>query len=284
MTPDPAEGVADDGIISTGASRDNLHPAYARLLDETVGTLRAALGPALHSVYVYGSVATGQARPPRSDLDVVAVTTTDLDRSVDDIADDLTARHRSLVREVGIGSVSLETLGRSDLNGCAERCFLKHYCVHLAGQDIRSEFASCRPPLALAVGFNGNLGTVLAQLREQLVASPSEPERHKLVTRACRKILMSAATLLSVREGGWSTDRVAAVGLITRHNAALGLLAQRALAFCDPTSMPARAEGGCRSSSASEDGYPTNTPTRTRTDLVVSGSPAECGAGAGAAC
>ena len=64
VTPDPAEGVTGDGIISTGASTGNLHPAYARLLDEAVGTLRAALGAALHSVYVYGSVATGQARPP----------------------------------------------------------------------------------------------------------------------------------------------------------------------------------------------------------------------------
>jgi len=243
VTPDPAEGVTGDGIISTGASKDNLHPAYAGLLDETVGTLRGALGAALHSVYVYGSVATGQARPPRSDLDLVVVTTTDLGRGVEEVARELTGRHRSLVRDVGIGSVSLPTLRGDDLTGRAARCFLKHYCVHLAGPDVRGEFASCRPSPALAVGFNGNLGTVLAHLREQLVASPNEAEQYTLVTRACRKILMSAATLLSVRDGGWSTDRVAAVGLIAAHNTALRPLAERALAFCDPTSTPARAEG-----------------------------------------
>jgi hypothetical protein len=140
MTPDPAEGMAGDGIIGTGASKDNLHPADAGLLDETVGMLRAALGAALHSVYVYGSVATGQACPPRSDLDVVVVTTADLDRGVDELAGELTDRHRGLVREVGIGSVSLQTLRRNDLIGRAERCFLKHYCVHLAGPDVRGEF------------------------------------------------------------------------------------------------------------------------------------------------
>lgn len=50
---------------------------------------------------------------------------------------------------------------------------------------------------------------------------------------------MAAATLLSAREGSWSTDRETAVELIGRHAPELAHLARQALSRCDPAS-PAR--------------------------------------------
>ena len=237
MVHDPREGVTDDGTIMTGAASDRIPPVYAALVDDAVEALSAELGDALHSIYLYGSVATGQARPPGSDLDLIVVLEHLMPEVVGAAAAELSSRHRQLVREVGIGSVDVATLSRRDQTGHAERCFLKHYAVHLAGPDLRLAYPPCRPTAQLAVGFNGNLSAVLAERRRQLASEDDERERAELAARACRKILMAAATLLSVRDGNWSTDRSEAVELVRRHAPDLGGLADEALRWCDSTPL-----------------------------------------------
>jgi uncharacterized protein len=230
---DPLEGVTDAGTIVTGADAARVPTAYTTLLREAVETLTRALGGAAHSIYLYGSVATGQARPPRSDLDLVVVLDRRLPDAVRRVADDLSARHRHLVREVGIGSVDLETLGRQDLVGDAERCFLKHYTVHLAGPDLRDAYPLCEPTARLAAGFNGDLHAVLDHVRPRLTQERDVQERAALARKASRKILLAAATLLSVRDGGWSTDRGTAVELIGRHAPQFEAMAADALTWSE---------------------------------------------------
>jgi uncharacterized protein len=230
---DPLEGVSAAGTIVTGADAARVPPAYTTLLREAVETLTHTLGDAAHSIYLYGSVATGRARPPSSDLDLVVVLGELLPAAVRRVADDLSARNRHLVREVGIGSVDLETLSRQDLVGEAERCFLKHYTVHLAGPDLRDAYPRCGASERLAAGFNGDLRTVLAHVRPRLTQERDVLERDALARRACRRILMAAATLLSVREGGWSTDRGTAVELIGRHAPQFEALAADALTWSE---------------------------------------------------
>jgi uncharacterized protein len=238
---DPDEGVAADGTIVTGVGQAALQPAYVGLVRDVVATLRRAVGEPLHSVYLYGSVATGQARPPRSDLDVVAVLRSPAWQALGDVADELSGRHRQLVREIAIGGVLLETLAREDLVGAAERCFLRHYCLHVAGPDVREGYEPCRPSVELAVGFNGNLAAVLDDVRARLASE--EGDRDELEARVCRKILMAAATLLSAREGGWSTDRGMAVELLARHAPHLEDVAAVALERSDPAAADATSAG-----------------------------------------
>lgn len=227
--------MADDGTITTGAAPGRIPPVYAVLVDDAVETLSGALGDTLHSLYLYGSVATGQARPPGSDLDLIVVLEHLVPEVVGAAAGELSGRHRHLVREVGIGSVDVATLNRGDATGHAERCFLKHYAVHLAGSDLRLAYPPCQSTAQLAAGFNGNLCTVLAETRRRLASEDDEGARAELAARVCRKILMAAATLLSVRDGDWSTDRSEAVELVRRHAPDLGALAADALRWCDST-------------------------------------------------
>jgi uncharacterized protein len=230
---DPREGVGHDGVIVTGATADRVPARYAEALDDAVATLSVELGDVLHSIYLYGSVATGEARPPRSDLDLIVVLEQPAPEAVALAAAALSERHRQLVREVGIGSVDLATLEHRDRTGHAERCFLTHYTVHLAGPDLRASYPRCRATPELAAGFNGDLRHVLARLRGQLLAEGDEVARADLAARACRKMLMSAATLLSVREGSWTTDRDEAVDLVSRHAPAHARLAAAARRWCD---------------------------------------------------
>jgi uncharacterized protein len=228
---DPDEGVDTDGHLVTGVHRGRIPAAYREAVRVVAEELATALGDRLHSVYVYGSVATGRASPPTSDLDVIAVLHTPAPAAVRAVAMATSARYRDLVREVAIGSVELATLAREDLTGRAERCFLRHYAAHLAGPDLRRDLAPCAPSVALALGFNGDVGAVLDDLRARLEASTDPAERAAIAVRVCRKLLLSAATLLSVRRGGWSTDRATAVELIAAAAPEHGDLAARALAW-----------------------------------------------------
>jgi hypothetical protein len=73
VTRDPAEGVDADGYLVTGAALANIPPAYRPVIADCVSALTAFAQ--LDGLYLYGSVATGQARPPKSDLDLLALWT-----------------------------------------------------------------------------------------------------------------------------------------------------------------------------------------------------------------
>jgi hypothetical protein len=65
---DPREGVTPEGTIRTGADRRAIPPAYAEVL---AATRDAVAGRG--ALYVYGSVATGTAVVPASDVDLLTI-------------------------------------------------------------------------------------------------------------------------------------------------------------------------------------------------------------------
>src|SRR5262245_49472332 len=127
---DPREGVDRDGCIVTGVRRDRVPGVFAPVVDEAITAMAAEAGQAV-SLYLYGSVATGMARSPTSDVDLLAVGM-DADRAVDlsrRLSSDFADRCRS---------VELAAAQPSDLEGDSDeaygnRVFLRHYCALLRG-------------------------------------------------------------------------------------------------------------------------------------------------------
>ncbi|MCC2313606.1 nucleotidyltransferase domain-containing protein [Cellulomonas xiejunii] len=70
---DPDEGVAADGTIRTGARRDRVPAVFEDVLTDAVDSV----GGSGASLYLYGSVATGTARPGSSDVDLLSIDLTD---------------------------------------------------------------------------------------------------------------------------------------------------------------------------------------------------------------
>jgi hypothetical protein len=161
---DPAEGRTADGMITTGAHRDRIASIYEPVLAAAVETIRT-LEP-LASVCVYGSVATGQARPPESDVDLVAV---GLPASTArTISGDLTSRYRSLCRSVAVAAFPREhLLGETDA-AYGDRVFLRHYCVHLAGTDHAHGWSPFPADTRAARGFNGDIAASAQRWRRAL--------------------------------------------------------------------------------------------------------------------
>lgn len=222
MTRDPAEGVGADGYLVTGAAVANIPPVYRPVIDDCVAALTAF--PELDGLYLYGSVATGRARPPDSDLDLLALWTSTVDAAETVAA--LSARHAAVVREVGLSQATLDALA-----GEADRCFLKHYCVPLAGRDRRPELPRCRPSRALADGFNDDLPVVVERLRAAVDGAVTPSERLTAVRKAARRLLLAVATIESVSHATWSTDRGEGAALLARHHPEWTDVADRCLAW-----------------------------------------------------
>jgi predicted nucleotidyltransferase len=224
VTRDPDEGVGADGYLTTGVALDRIPPAYVAVVADCVVEITRALGATLHGLYLYGSVATGRARRPASDLDLLVVTLSAVDVTALEV--DLSARHRDMVREVGVSRGTLAEVWADDAEGVGGRCFLKHYCLPLAGVDLRAQLPACRPSREVADGFNGDLSAACRAWRST-VDTPGTAQN------AARRLLRAAATLESVEHGGWSTDRVTGAELVTRHHPEWTVTVRRALSWID---------------------------------------------------
>jgi predicted nucleotidyltransferase len=225
VTRDPAEGVDADGYLVTGADTARIPAVYRPVLDDCVATLTAAFGHRLDGLYLYGSVATGQARPPGSDVDLLALWTSTVDsEEVAAVASALSTRHGALVREVGLAQATRESMRLK-----ADQAFLKHYCVPLSGRDIRPGLPRFRPSRSLADGFNDDLPAVVRRLRSTVDDAPDPAARLAATRKAARRLLLAAATVESVSHATWSTDRGTGAALLARHHPQWTDVADRAL-------------------------------------------------------
>jgi uncharacterized protein len=194
---DPREGVTPDGLIQTGASRGAIAPTWTPVLQDAVA---AVAGRA--SLYVYGSVATGCAVSPASDVDLLSVGLPA--HEAERIAAELSVRYSDRCREVSIAPAAWAELGADSDEGYGLRVFLRHYCVHLAGDDPADLLSAYPADRRAARGFNGDLAQ---HLRRWVLEADDGAGLAYLGTRIARKTLLAVAGLVSIRDATWSTDR-----------------------------------------------------------------------------
>jgi len=199
---DPGEGRAEDGMIRTGARRDRIAARYQPVLAAAVEAIGATGLPV--SVGVYGSVATGQARAPGSDVDLLAVGLPA--PAARAIGDDLSGRFAGLCREVAIAALDRERLDDTTDAAYGDRVFLRHYGVHLAGDDPAAGWPAFPADARAARGFNGDIAICARRWGQALDTEP--PQR--LGRALARKTLLAVAGLVSIHDRTWTTDRTAA--------------------------------------------------------------------------
>jgi predicted nucleotidyltransferase len=147
---DPGEGLAADGTIRTGARRDRVPALFEPVLMDAI----AFLGESGASLYVYGSVANGTARPGSSDVDLLSIGLADAAI----LGQRLSLRYADRCRAVEVAAAtSADFAGDSD-TAYGYLVFLRHYCVHLAGPDPRASLPAFPGDARAARGFNGDLG------------------------------------------------------------------------------------------------------------------------------
>jgi len=192
-----------DGIIVTGAARDRVPRRFEPVLADAV-TAVDALDQAA-SLYVYGSVATGQARPGQSDVDLLTVDVPA--KATSALAAELTRRHRGVCRAVDIATTASADFGRPTDECYGNRVFLRHYCVHLTGPVQPVEPGGFAADARAARGFNGDIADRAVRWQDALRADANWAEVARTIAR---KTLLAVAGLVSVHDRTWTTDRATA--------------------------------------------------------------------------
>lgn len=185
---DPGEGVAADGTIRTGAHRGRVPAIFEPVMTDAV----AVVGESGASLYVYGSVANGTARPGSSDVDLLSIGLQDA--AV--VGQRLSARYAGLCRGVEVAAVTAADLAGDTDAAYGGRVFLRHYCVHLAGPDPSAALPAFPADARAARGFNGDLGQHLRRWRQGVESGTVAADL--LGVRVARKELLAVA--------GWSAS------------------------------------------------------------------------------
>jgi predicted nucleotidyltransferase len=199
IVSDPLEALDEDGMIRTGASIHRIPKLFRPILDATVSAIRISAPDA--SVYVYGSVATGQASSPRSDVDLLTVGLDAIEASR--IAATQSATARNACRSVEIAAVAASDFAGDSDAAYGRRVFLHHYCVRLAGADLDRATSAFAGDRRAARGFNGDIERHVSRWKAAVeTEAPGE-----LGVRIARKTLLAVAGLVSLHDTIWTTDR-----------------------------------------------------------------------------
>jgi uncharacterized protein len=194
---DPDEGVAADGTIRTGARRDRVPATFEPVLADAA----AFVDEPEASLYVYGSVANGTARPGSSDVDLLSIGLPDAAI----LGQRLSARYAGRCRGVEVAAATAADLAGESDAAYGIRVFLRHYCVHLAGPDPAAALPAFPADARAARGFNGDLDQHLRRWRQGLESGTVAADL--IGVRVARKALLAVAGLVSVRDHTWTTDR-----------------------------------------------------------------------------
>lgn len=204
MQSSSAFGVDADGLISLPAEPP-LQAEYHGLLDDLRATLSDPLGPSLHSLYLYGSVARGTARAHVSDLDLCLILQHPADpqplRHLENLRQALQARHPLVAKiDFDIGHLA-QVLAAENRHSWGY--WLKHHCRCLWGDDLRQRFAPFRPSREIAWAVNGDFQRVLDDYAERIEGERQPAEILRLQREAARKLLRATNLLRSEQEPSW---------------------------------------------------------------------------------
>lgn len=199
-------GLDRDGYIVSDVAFDKIDNAYFPSIRESVGKLEKLFPHLCHSVYVYGSVARGEAVALKSDLDLLVIfnRTLNTEELVEfkKLTKTLTQKYHHLVREVGIAQINYDYV--VDPANYYEQAFLKELCVCVFGEDLRERFGPYKLTSEIAISFNGDIREVFARTINRFEAASKE-EYETLVKSFSRKLIRTFYSMVMARSQIWST-------------------------------------------------------------------------------
>lgn len=200
-------GVDKNGFIITEVGLNKIKPTFKKVLDTIKDEVIIRFGDGIHSLYLYGSVATGKARIKSSDLDLLLVLhrkpTSKIKNEVTVFQNYLTKKHSSTFRDVGISLAHANTV-KKDTSGWV--CFIKHLCVCLAGENLGKNLPKFKPSKRVAKAFNGDIEKHIKTVLEQLKSTHNPQEARAICSSIMRKIVRTGFCLVMEQEQSWTTD------------------------------------------------------------------------------
>ncbi|WP_259445246.1 nucleotidyltransferase domain-containing protein [Paenibacillus lautus] len=199
-------GLDHNGFIVSDVSKDKIADVYATCIHESIESLKHLFHQHLYSVYVYGSVARGEAIAIKSDLDLIAMFNTKLSSDklaeLKKLAGELSNNYRFIVRDVGIAVAYYDyTL---DPSNYYENAFLKELCVCVYGEDLGERFGPYQLTSEIAIRFNGDINEVLNRTLTRLTTASGEDFK-KITQSFARKLIRTYYSMVMERSQIWTT-------------------------------------------------------------------------------
>ena len=195
MTVLQPAGVDADGYILTVADAP-VQIEFQPLLADVCATLsQAAFG--LHGIYLYGSVARGQAEVGVSDLDLSLILIEPPDAPVLERLE--AARVALEQRHPHVTKIDFDIGDRAQVLTPENRnrwgFWLKHHCRCVWGDDLSLHFEPFRPSRAIALAVNGDFEQALTTYLLRIEQASSEHTRLRLQREASRALIRATHTL-----------------------------------------------------------------------------------------
>lgn len=211
-----SSGIDPDGYILS-VPHNPMQPEFQALLEDVCASLSPDdLG--LDSLYLYGSVARGDATPGVSDLDLTLVLreppTAPLLARLEAIRRALEQRHPQVIKvDFDIGSRG-QVLAADNSNSWG--FWLKHHCRCLWGNDLSLHFERFRPSRDIAVALNADFEHVLAGYLTRIAQAATQQDRLRLQREASRKVVRATHALRSEDATTWPQTLEEHVALFVR--------------------------------------------------------------------
>jgi hypothetical protein len=207
LVRDPVEGVDRAGSIVTGVGLDRVPAPFGPVIDAVVDAVVNGDRDDVSSLYLYGSVATGMAVAPTSDVDLLSFGMET--EQAEAVTQRLSRAFADVCRAVGIAVAQAPDLVGDGDAAYGNRVFLRHYCVHLCGPPLHVGLPAFPADRRAARGLNGDIDSHARRWRSDLERGCRPGV---LGRRLARKSLLATAGLVSVHDHTWTTDRRSAAG------------------------------------------------------------------------
>lgn len=194
-------------------------PEFEPLLADVIASLSQS---GLDGIYVYGSVARGEASPGESDLDLSLILLEPPDASVlahlQALRQSLEQRHPEVTKiDFDIGHRA-EVLAPENANKWG--FWLKHHCRCVWGEDLSLRFERFQPSREIALALNGDFESVLRGYLNLIHQANTSTERLRLQREAARK-LIRVTNLLRAPDAPWPYTLEEHVALFVQHHPAM---------------------------------------------------------------
>jgi len=199
-------GLDRDAYIVSDVGVNKIDNVYLPCIRESVERLIRFFLRQLHSVYVYGSVARGEAVVATSDLDLLLMIngtlSTEQSMKLKTITQAMSQKYCSLVRDVGAAVAQYDD--SVDPANYYEQAFLKELCVCVHGEDLRERFGPYKLTPEIAISFNGDIHEVLSRKISRLQTASNE--EFKTISQGfARKLIRTYYSMVMVRAQIWTT-------------------------------------------------------------------------------
>lgn len=199
-------GLDPNGFIVSDVSIEKIDHVYMPCIQESIERLKDLFHQQLHSVYVYGSVARGEAVAIKSDLDLIAMFDGKLSSfklaELKKLAGELSGKYHSLVRDVGIAVAYYDYT--MDPSNYYENAFLKELCVCVYGADVGEEFGPYKLTSEIAIRFNGDICDALTRTLNRLKTA-SAKDFKTISQNFSRKLIRTYYSMVMLRSQIWTT-------------------------------------------------------------------------------